>query len=402
MATEKVGIYRRWLGPVPLENGKPIPKAQWPEKRRHSWTVRWFGTNGERYSKDLKTKKLAERYARDLRSQIEIGAQDRPTRITLHDFIGEHLKVMCGQVAYATLADQKRALKLFEKSIGGSIKLHQIRPRQAEAFVAARLAHNRAVATVNKDIRTLRRVFNLAINPRGYVAEGQNPFTGIKERKASRKSIHYVKIEEYESLLNAADKLWWRALVAVAYGSGLRRREILNLTWMDIDFEEQQIRVEPKNSTAHTIEWEPKDHEQRVVPMSDDATQLLADLQAESKVGFPYIFITPRRFALIKKHEATGHWHARSEEINNLSRDFDVIQRRANVRRCTLHDLRRSAITNWAQKLPIQVVQQLAGHSSINTTRKYYIAVRPEDIALANEIVSSIRTAAAKKRLTQN
>jgi integrase len=203
-------------------------------------------------------------------------------------------------------------------------------------------------------------------------------------------------------LLNATDKLWWRALVAVAYGSGLRRREMLNLTWMDVDFEEQQIRVEPKNSTARTIEWEPKDHEQRVVPMSDDATQLLADLQAESKVGFPYIFITPRRFALIKKREATGHWHARSEEINNLSRDFDVIQRRANVRRCTLHDLRRSAITNWAQKLPIQVVQQLPGHSNINTTRKYYIAVRPEDIALANEIVSSIRTAAGKKRLTQN
>ena len=65
MATEKVGVYRRWLEPVPEENGKPIQKSQWQKKRRHSWTVRWYGTTGKRYSKDFKTKKLAERYARD-------------------------------------------------------------------------------------------------------------------------------------------------------------------------------------------------------------------------------------------------------------------------------------------------------------------------------------------------
>jgi integrase len=36
------------------------------------------------------------------------------------------------------------------------------------------------------------------------------------------------------------------------------------------------------------------------------------------------------------------------------------------------------AITNWAQKLPIQVVQQLAGHSDISTTRKYYSLSEPK------------------------
>ena len=55
-----------------------------------------------------------------------------------------------------------------------------------------------------------------------------------------------------------------------------------------------------------------------------------------------------------------------------------------------IHDLRRSAITNWAQHLPIQVVQQLAGHSNITTTRKYYLAVRPEDMDSANRITNEI------------
>ncbi|TRO43203.1 hypothetical protein E2P42_02500 [Candidatus Bathyarchaeota archaeon] len=85
-----------------------------------------------------------------------------------------------------------------------------------------------------------------------------------------------------------------------------------------------------------------------------------------------------------------GRWNPRSEVINNLDRDFSVIRHRAGVAKCVLHDLRRIAITNWAKKLPIQVAQQLAGHSDITTTRKYYLAVRSEDLASANELLNSI------------
>jgi len=34
-----------------------------------------------------------------------------------------------------------------------------------------------------KDNRTLKFIFNLAIEPRGYLAEGQNPFAKIKAAK---------------------------------------------------------------------------------------------------------------------------------------------------------------------------------------------------------------------------
>ncbi len=201
MAVEKVGIYRRWLEPVPVEDGRPIPKSEWPKKRRHSWTVRWFGTTGKRYSKDFKTKKLAERYARDLDGKIRTASQDKPARITLAKFIQEHLRVMRGQVAYATLTDQGRALRLFEKFIGGSTRLHEIQPRHGEAFIAERLASGLAVATVNKDIRTLRHIFNLAVDPRGYLEDGHNPFARIRQRKKAAKNIRYVSVSELSHFL---------------------------------------------------------------------------------------------------------------------------------------------------------------------------------------------------------
>lgn len=124
--------------------------------------------------------------------------------------------------------------------------------------------------------------------------------------------------------------------------------------------------------------------------MSDESSRLLADLQLQAKEGFPYIFISPARFKRIIERQRIRKWNPRSQVINNLDRDFGVIKRRAGVAKCVLHDLRRTAITNWAKKLPIQVVQQLAGHADITTTRKYYLAVRSEDLASANDVVNSI------------
>ena len=390
MAIEKVGVYRRWLEPVPLKRGKPIPKSQWIKERRHSWTVRWYGTTGKRYSKDFNTKRLADAYAQNLQGQVIIGKQDSPERITLHKFAKEHAKVMPGQVAHATLCDQIRALRFFEKFIGGSTNLTQIKPRQAEAFVTERLASDKTVATVNKDIRTLRRIFNLAIEPRGYLSEGQNPFRKIKQRKKTKKVIRYVSVREYQLLQEASHSTWWQALISVAYGSGLRKSEILNLTWADIDFDEGMIFIRAKEFTGQILEWEPKDHENRVVPMSDQTSQLLADLQATSTEGHAYIFIAPGRLARIRQRIYAKKWNSRCELLNNTGRNFDVIRRRSGIPKCTLHDLRRSALTNWAQHLPIQVVQQFAGHSDITTTQTYYLIVRSEDIKSASKIMNGI------------
>ncbi len=390
MAIEKVGIYRKWLEAVPKDkNGKTIPKSQWPKKRRHCWIVRWYGTN-KRYGKVFRTRKEAERYASNLQERINLGRPDRPKKITLTNFKDEHKGVMQRQVAYGTLQDQMRALKLFEKFIGGSKMLNRIRPRDAEAFIAYRLNSGLSPSTVNKDIRTLRRIFNLAIEPRGYVAEGQNPFIRLKQRRKTRKPIRYVTLEEFRTMMQTTEQLWWKTIISAAYGSGLRRNEILNLTWADIDFEKQLIHVNPKEDTAETIEWEPKDHEIRIVPMTDETVQLCTQMQLEATEKSPYIFISLQRLSRIMQRKKIRMWNSRSEIINNMRENFQSIRCLAGLAKFTLHDLRRSAVTNWAQRLPIQVVQKLAGHSDMKTTQQYYLAVRQEDIVAANRVVRSL------------
>jgi hypothetical protein len=100
---EKVGVYRKWLEPIPEKDGKPIPKSEWAGKRRHCWIVRWCGTEKKKYGKIFKTRKEAEEYALDLQKQVNLGRADRPQRITLQEFRLEHEQVMKGQVAYGTI-----------------------------------------------------------------------------------------------------------------------------------------------------------------------------------------------------------------------------------------------------------------------------------------------------------
>ena len=129
--------------------------------------------------------------------------------------------------------------------------MSRIRPRHAEAFVAGRLdSQEVSIATVNKWIRSLHGIFNLAIEPRGYLAEGQNPFTKIKKRKITERPIRYVNLQEYGKLMDAATKLWWKAFLSVAYGSGLRRNEILHLTWVDVDLETTSYKSAGKESNC--------------------------------------------------------------------------------------------------------------------------------------------------------
>jgi hypothetical protein len=91
MAVEKVGIYRKWLEPVPKRrNGEPIPKSEWPKRRRHRWIVRWWSTTNKKYGKVFHTRKEAKRYASELQRKVILGKADKPKRLTLHEFLEEH------------------------------------------------------------------------------------------------------------------------------------------------------------------------------------------------------------------------------------------------------------------------------------------------------------------------
>ena len=302
---------------------------------------------------------------------------------------------MKDQVAPGTLCDQERAFEMFIRHIGKDMPIAAVSARHAESFIAARLASGLKISTVNKDIRTLKRMFNLAIDPRNYLLPGQNPFARIKQRKQSTKPIRFVTVEEFKTLLETAPSVWWKALLLVAYTTGARLGEILNLRWEDVDFGEGRIRIARKEAAGDSLGWEPKDHEGRVLPLPIESQEWLARLRLGSAKGSPYVFVPPGRWAHIQKAMNQGRWHDGQSLLNNLNRRLATLRKRAGVAPFSYHDLRRSCITNWARHLPAHVVQKLAGHSDIKTTQRYYLSVQSEDLERAKRIQSMLLGEAA-------
>jgi integrase len=106
------------------------------------------------------------------------------------------------------------------------------------------------------------------------------------------------------------------------------------------------------------------------------------------------------RWDFYQEKVAADTWRNGQSLSNNVLRRFKTLCRRAKVKIYSIHDLRRSCITNWAKSLPAHLVQMLAGHSDIRTTQIYYLSVQSEDIKKAQKVQSRVLGEIPKVDLT--
>ena len=367
MATEKVGVYRKYHGAIPTDaTGKPLPKAEWPKKRPCRWAVRWFGSDGARYSKSFETRKEAEHFAESKQTDVRNGRGDPPPPMVLQEFEKMYLKLR-GDLTPRSKDEHRRSLRLLREFFGGDRRIDRITPLEARRFVSSFRQRPEgspapSPATVNKLVRESRRIFREALDCE---LIRSNPFAGIRQEKVGETGWQFVTPGHFRALIAAAPSVRWRGMITLAYCCGLRLGEIQNLTWGDVDFERQQLRVVRKPGEGDVESWAPKDKDLRVIPIPSDAINVLTAAQMEATQGQKYVFV-------IGKGPAAGSRVKRQ----NFTRDFQATRRRAGIPKCTFHDLRKSYCTNLAGSVPLHVVQELAGHADIRTTRKHYLQVQ--------------------------
>jgi len=173
--------------------------------------------------------------------------------------------------------------------------------------------------------------------------------------------------------------LRWQGLITLGYCCGLRLGEVHNLTWSDVDFERSEVRVVRKDASEHRSAWTPKDKDMRILPLPTLAVNVLVELQLAAADGQEYVFVN-------------GKGPAKGDRMKplNIWRDFQTIREKAGLPKCSFHDLRKSYCTNLAGVVPLHVVQELAGHADIRTTRKHYLKVRDEHIDSARRALEKV------------
>ncbi len=304
----------------------------------------------------------AENRRREREFELNRGELSDMERVSLAEFVKEHLEVIAQQVRPGTLKEHRETLASFA-GFAGDVPLTTISTRTAERFVARRLSEDAIKApTVNKNLRTLQGIFERAIE-RGYLS--QNPFRKVRRLREERKELRVLSYGEVRKLLKACPNVRWQAFVFTALTTGLRLGELQYLDWQDVDLKRGLILV--RNKTGHAT----KSGQERTAPIVTTLRELLKKLKGKRRKGT--VFGTPDGKRM----------------LNNVQRDFQVIRKNAKITRCTVHDLRRTFISHLQMAgLSEAVAMTLAGHASADTTRKHYTRVLPEVAAQAPERLS--------------
>jgi len=149
----------------------------------------------------------------------------------------------------------------------GTHTIPEIKPADLENYQAKKKAHGYSDNYVDHQIGAAKVVVNKAFDNDMVSGETVKVFKRVKKllKRNANARDRVLTIEELKSILdNAAPHI--RAVVSTGFYSGMRRGEILGLTWDRVNLEERVIKLEAQDT---------KDREPRTIPISQELFQIL-------------------------------------------------------------------------------------------------------------------------------
>ena len=133
-----------------------------------------------------------------------------------------------------------------------------------------------------------------------------------------------------------------RTFIVTALNTGLRKGELFALTWKDIDFEREELRVRRSKGKRF-----------RVIPLNDLVLQALREHPRH--ISSQTVFHNPDG----------SYW-------KDIRGGFNATLTKAGLPRIRIHDLRHSFASQLVSAgKPLPAVQQLLGHADLRTTMRY-------------------------------
>ena len=257
-----------------------------------------------------------------------------------------------------TIRHHLRAVEEFAKHYGKSpdkLGLNELRSYQAYLLQERKLA----VGTVVNHVAGLRFFFVRTLKRpefRDYL-----PYPREEERLPT-----VLSLDEVARLINASSNLFRRALLMTAYGTGMRRSEVVRLKVSDIDSKRMIIRV-----------VQGKGGKDRDLPLNPE---LLETLRAYWRWRKPKIYLFPsrgeRRGPDVPLSDKTV-WHVCG----------DCARKAGITKHVTPHTLRHSWATHLLEAgTDLRTIQMLLGHGDLETTARYFHLSREHLHAAANPL----------------
>lgn len=321
-------------------NSKPKSKVKGVIWKRGAWWLD-YRFNGRRHRERVgESQMLAENAMHKIRTEIaENKFLDikKEKKIKFEVFADEYFERHCKVNQKSYNNSPRSSLKTLKRFFSGKY-LHEIDPQAIEKFKVER-AKEVSPATVNRALACLKTLFNKAIEWERY--DGKNPVKKVKLFKENNKRIRFLEKEEITKLIDNSPE-HFRPIIIVALNTGMRKAEILNLKWHDIDF---------KRGTIYLFET--KNNEKREVPMNE--TVKIALIKVKKHPESPYVFPSKD-----------------GKPYTNIRKSFFTALKNAGIINFRFHDLRHNFCSHLAMSgVDLNTIRELVGHKSLEMTLRY-------------------------------
>jgi len=311
-----------------------------------SWAIDYRDSKGKRIQRVIRGATSQEEALLVLQNAVRKdffqanGIKEERKPITFEELADMYLENYAKVNKRSWRGDQYR-IEAHMKPYFGGLELLDVTPLLIEKYRAERLETGVTKSTVNREITIMKKMFNKAID---WNLTDKNPTLKVKlfSEKDTQKERILSEAEEARLLAECPDYLI--PILTTALQTGMRRGEILNLRWKQVDLNRRHIKVE-----------QTKNGKNRIIPIND---------------------VLYRELLIVKKLNGKGEYVFPNSEtgrpFTEVKKSFKSACKRAGIHDLRFHDLRHTFATRLVMSgVDLITIRDLLGHFSIRVTQRY-------------------------------
>ena len=241
-------------------------------------------------------------------------------------------------------------LNSFNQVFGDTI-VNQLRPLDLENYQAKRKAQGQADSYIDQQMAMARAMINKAFDNDLVSGDTIKVFKRVKKllKGNSNARDKVLSSEEFDRLMDALPS-HTRAIIATGYYAGMRKGEVLNLTWDKVDMKNRIIGLDAEDT---------KDREARRVPICEALYDILKDIPRA---------IHDNHVFLLNGKPLTDI----RTSLRRACRDAGIPYGRGTKGGFVFHDTRHCFNTNMRKSgVPESVIMKITGHSTREMFLRY-------------------------------
>jgi integrase len=313
-------------------------------KRGTVWWIRYVGIDGRSIFESSRSQqfRVAEALLIKRKQSIKEGKLPEVVKIKNHTFnelAQEYEKWAARQRSFHTKQGFINALK----KRFGHYPLRRFNSMMLEQYQTEKMQRNRP-ATVNRHLATIKHMFTKAVEWNMVEEDVLKRIRKVKLLQENNRRLRYLTQEECQALINGCDA-HARPIVIMALNTGMRKGEILNLKWENIDL---------KNGFILLNQEQTKNGERKEIPINSTLREAL--LKITRRLDIPYVFFNPKT----------------DKPYDNIVKSFYTAMKRAGIRDFRVHDLRHTFASHLVMAgVDLTTVRELLGHKTLTMTLRY-------------------------------